>query len=147
MALIHEKSFSSSSITLDAANELLQHALNEGKKLGVALSVAIVDAGGHLKVFGRLDNAPLLTVDMATNKAWTASAFGQPTHAWNQWISDPQLAPVVQTPRLVAVGGGYPIIFNGQVIGGIGISGGSYIEDRNIAEAALKEAGFALLQE
>ena len=64
-----------------------------------------------------------LTVDVAIDKAWTASSFGYATHVWNDYITaDPKVAPLAYRPRMVAVGCGYPILEDGKLIGGIGIS-------------------------
>lgn len=131
-------------ITLQAANALIQHVLKTGETQGLYLAVSVTDAGGHLQAFGRSDHAPFLTVDMSLDKAWTACSFGQPTHVWNQLVQDPHMAPIAGRSRLVAVGGGYPIIMDGQVIGGLGISGGTHEQDRNMAEQALKMLNFEL---
>jgi uncharacterized protein GlcG (DUF336 family) len=55
---------------------------------------------------------------------------------------DAELTPLSHRPRLIAIGGGYPIIENGKVVGGIGVSGGNVAQDRQIAEKALKSLGF-----
>ncbi|MCX5617051.1 heme-binding protein, partial [Bombella sp. TMW 2.2559] len=106
------------------------------------VSVAITDAGGHLQAFGRSDGAAFLTVDIAIDKAWTASSFGQPTHVWNRIVQDPHMAPLTSRPRLVTVGGGCPLLADGRLIGGIGVSGGTYEQDRDLAEHALNRLGF-----
>ena len=76
------------------------------------------------------------------DKAWTVSAFGLGTHIWSEVITDPKVAQLAHRPRLVAVGGGCPIMDNGQVIGGIGISGGNALQDQEAAEQALRASGF-----
>jgi len=58
--------------------------------------------------------------------------------------SDPKVAQLAHVPRLVAVGGGYPIKESGKLVGGIGVSGGTYQQDQDIAEAALRALGFEL---
>lgn len=131
-------------ITLAAANALIQNILNAGEAQGLHLSVSVTDAGGHLQAFGRSNLAAFLTIGISQDKAWTACSFGQPTHVWNQLVQDPHMAPITGQPRLVAVGGGCPIIADGQVIGGLGVSGGTHEQDRNIAEQALKSLGFDL---
>ncbi|MCX5618064.1 heme-binding protein [Bombella sp. TMW 2.2543] len=131
-------------ITLDAANALIKSVLKAGETQGLHLSVSVTDAGGHLQAFGRHDLAAFLTVDMALDKAWTACSFGKPTHIWNQLVQDPHMAPIASRSRMVAVGGGYPIIANHQVIGGLGVSGGTHEQDRTIAEQALTDLGFEL---
>ncbi len=103
----------------------------------------MTDATGNLRAFERTDGAPFLTAEVAIDKAWTASSFGFATHVWNDYVtSDPKVAPLAHRPRMVAVGGGYPIVENGKLIGGIGISGGNYQQDQEAAAAALRHLGF-----
>ena len=85
-----------------------------------------------------MDGAPLLSVEMAKNKAFSAAAYGIPTHAWFDFIKNdpPLLHGIVQTPRLIVFGGGYPLELNG-VIGAIGVSGGHYEQDMVVAEAGV----------
>ncbi|MFE9686189.1 heme-binding protein [Streptomyces sp. NPDC006285] len=107
-------------------------------------AIALTDQGGHLKAFDRADNAPFLTAEVALDKAWTAASFHIPTHRWNDYLTNPRVAPLAGPSRLMAVGGGYPIIENGRCIGGLGISGGSYEQDQQAAEKALATLGFEL---
>ncbi|HCB1923802.1 TPA: heme-binding protein, partial [Escherichia coli] len=100
---------------------------------------------GNLRAFERTDDAPFLTVDVAIDKAWSSASFGYPTHVWNDYVSnDPKVAPLAYRPRMVAVGGGYPILEDGKLIGGIGISGGNYQQDQDACVEALTKIGFEL---
>lgn len=128
-------------LSLEAAHELLAHAHQACALRGFAATIAITDAGGHLRAFERADNAPFLTADVAVDKAWTAASFGMSTYQWNQYMSDPTVAPLAQHPRLMAVGGGVPIALDGKLVGGIGISGGTSTQDHEAAEAALQALG------
>ena len=132
-------SFPRASITQEAADRLIDAATAKAREMGVPEAIAIVDESGTLKAFRRMDGAPLLAVDIATNKAFTAISFGMPTHEWFEFIKNdpPLLHGITHTPRLVVFGGGYPIKEGDQVIGGIGISGGHYTHDMEVAEAAL----------
>ncbi|MGE7437780.1 GlcG/HbpS family heme-binding protein [Kitasatospora sp. NPDC001175] len=138
------KSTSASSITLEAANALIQAVRTAATEIGFEASVAVTDAGGHLKAFQRTDSTPFLASEVAVDKAWTAASFGYPTHVWNNYLGDPNVAPLAHHPRLMAVGGGYPILEDGKLLGGLGISGGTYEQDQQAAEAALKALGFEL---
>ena len=129
-------------INLDAAEALIEVSLKAARDMGIEAAVAVTDSTGNLRAFRRTDGAPFLTVDVAINKAWTASSFGYPTHVWNKYIADPQVAPLANHPRMMPVGGGYPIVANGAVVGGLGISGGNYQQDQDVAEAALRDIGF-----
>ena len=138
----------------DSQNTIVQHTVSaaltrrlieagaaRGAELGKAFTIAVVDAAGVLKALERMDGAPLLSIQVAQDKAYTAVGFGMPTHAWHDFIKDdPPLADGATTgiDRLVIFGGGFPIVVDGEVVGGIGVSGGHYSEDADIAEAALR---------
>jgi len=127
-------------ISEEIADAMISEAIKKAKELGVRVSVAIVDEGGELKAFKRMDGAPILTIQIAIDKAWTAVSFGIPTHEWYNIIKDnPPLAMgFPKIPRLIIFGGGFPIRYKGQVIGGIGVSGGTAEQDIEIAKHALK---------
>ncbi|MEU9130498.1 heme-binding protein [Kitasatospora sp. NPDC048540] len=135
-------SFPTSSITRAAAGALITAVHTAAARIGFTAAVAVTDPGGHLKAFDRADDAPFLTAEVAADKAWTAASFRTPTHTWNGYLADPGIAPLAGHPRLMAVGGGYPIIDNGRCVGGLGISGGSYQQDQQAAEEALAALGF-----
>ncbi|NWB98348.1 heme-binding protein [Pseudomonas gingeri] len=125
-------------LSLDAVHELLAKARQACAARGFAATIAVTDSGGHLQVLERADNVPFLTVAVATDKAWTAASFGMSTSQWNQYMAEPTVAPLAHHPRLTPVGGGVPIIIDGQIAGGIGISGGSSVQDHEAAEEALR---------
>ncbi|MEU2718095.1 heme-binding protein [Streptomyces sp. NPDC007205] len=137
-----EKSSPASAITQTAAGALIAAVHEAAARIGFTAAVAVTDPGGHLQAFDRADGAPFLTAEIAVDKAWTAASFHTPTHAWNDYLADPRIAPLAGHPRLMAVGGGYPIIDNGRCVGGLGISGGSYEQDQHAAEEALAALGF-----
>lgn len=140
--MMPENSYHSKEIAEQGAAKLCSAALDEARRQGINISIAVVDNGGHLTAFKRMDKGHFLPVEMAIDKAWTASSLGLPTHVLNDLVTDPKLAPIAQTPRFVPVGGGYPLFTNGIKLGGIGISGGSYEEDQILAEYALRMSGF-----
>ena len=108
--------------------------------MGVPMVIAIADESGVLKAFNRMDGAPLLSVDLAKDKAYTAAAYGIAPHVWYDFIKDdpPLLHGIVKTPRLIVFGGGYPIEVDGAVVGAIGVGFG-------IALMVWPEAGVALV--
>ena len=126
-------------ISQEAADILIAAATAKATEMGLRMAIAVVDAGGALKAFRRMDGAPLLSTDIATNKAYTAAAYGLATHVWHDFIKEdpPLLHGIVHTPRLVVFGGGYPVEIDGAIAGAIGISGGHYSQDMEVAEAAL----------
>jgi uncharacterized protein GlcG (DUF336 family) len=134
--------YATASITSDAAHALIAAANAASRDIGIRVTIAVTDAGGHLSALARNDGAPFLSINVAIDKAWTATSFGLPTHVWSDVIANPQVAQLAHQPRLVAVGGGLPIVSEGRVVGGIGISGGNAAQDRQAAEIALKAMGF-----
>jgi len=130
------------SITRDSALALAIAARDAATKIGLSLAIAVTDEGGHLIAFERADATPFLAAEVAIDKAWTAASFGLDTMVWNQIVAQPATAPLANHPRVMAVGGGVPIVLDGRVVGGIGISGGTAQQDHDVAAAALKAAGF-----
>ena len=136
--------FAKASISSEAARRLITAAEAKAAELSKPFVTAIVDDEGVLKAFGRMDGAPLLSVQVAQDKAYTAVGFALPTHGWHDFIKDdPPLAAGAPSgiDRLVVFGGGYPILVGDQLVGGIGVSGGHYSEDMKVAEAALAALG------
>jgi uncharacterized protein GlcG (DUF336 family) len=127
------------SISSELAQKMVDEAMVKAKQLGVAENVAILDDGGNLKAFGRMDGAPILCIEMAQNKAYTA-LFGVSTQDFFNFIKgDPSLLAGIPTlSRVAAWGGGFPIKVNGEVVGAIGLSGAPAVEnDVECARAAL----------
>ncbi|GIF63485.1 PduO protein [Asanoa ishikariensis] len=128
-----------SALTLREATNRTTAAMRKAAELGVAENIAVVDAGGHLVHFARMDGAWLGTIDIAIKKARTAALFERPTAAIGE-VSQPggELYNVELTNGgLVTFGGGLPIIADGHVIGAVGVSGGGISEDTAVAEAFL----------
>jgi uncharacterized protein GlcG (DUF336 family) len=135
-------SFATSSITREAAMALIDASLEACKAINIEVAVAVTDIAGHLKAFERTDGGSFLAADIAIDKAWTAVSFGLSTHGWVSLLADPNAAQLAHRPRIVAAGGGYPIKQGGKLIGGLGISGGNYAQDREACEVALRKLGF-----
>ena len=132
--------FQRPSVSAELAMELIAAAQRKAEELGKAFTVAVVDESGVLKGLLRMDTAALVSVQVAQDKAYTAVGFGIPSHSWHDFIKDdPPLAAGAPTgiDRLVVFGGGYPIVIDGALVGGVGVSGGHYSEDMEVAEAAL----------
>ena len=106
---------------------------------GLSENVAVLDDGGNLKAFRRMDGAPILSIEIAQNKAYT-SLFGVPTQDFFDFIQrDPSLLAGIPTlARMAAWGGGFPIKVNGELVGAIGVSGAPTVQnDVDCARAAL----------
>jgi uncharacterized protein GlcG (DUF336 family) len=127
------------SISSELAQEMLDAAVAKARELGVSENVAILDDGGNLKAFTRMDGAPFVCIEMAQNKAYTA-LLGVSTQEFFDFIQgDPSLLAGIPTlSRVAAWGGGFPIKVDGEVVGAIGISGAPAVQnDVDCARAAL----------
>ena len=124
-------------------------ALEAASALGVPVNIALVDAAGVLAAFVRMPGAPLHSVDIAIDKAYTAASFGLPTSQWHAALAGHSAAVregIVLRPRFVAFGGGLPVVEGGVRIGGMGVSGGSEAQDETIARAGLRVLGLEPLE-
>jgi uncharacterized protein GlcG (DUF336 family) len=127
------------SISSELAQKMMNAAVAKARDLGVSENVTILDDGGNLKAFSRMDGAPIPTIEMAQNKAYTA-LLGVSTQEFFNFIKgDPSLLAGVPTlARMAAWGGGFPIKVNGEVVGAIGVSGAPAVQnDVDCATAAL----------
>jgi uncharacterized protein GlcG (DUF336 family) len=127
------------SISSELAQKMVDQAVAKARELGVTENVAIIDDGGNLKAFSRMDGAPILSIKIAQNKAYTA-LFGVPTQDFFSFIQgDPSLLAGIPTlARVAAYGGGFPIKVDGEIVGAIGVSGAPTVQnDVDCATAAL----------
>ena len=127
------------SISSELAQKMMNAAVAKARELGVSENVVILDDGGNLKAFSRMDGAPIPTIEMAQNKAYTA-LLGVSTQDFFNFIKgDPSLLAGVPTlSRVAAWGGGFPIKVDGEVVGAIGVSGAPTVQnDVDCARAAL----------
>ena len=127
------------SISSELAQKMADAALAKARALGVSENVAILDDGGNLKAFSRMDGASIPTIEIAQNKAYTA-LFGVSTQDFFNFIQgDPSLLAGMPTlARVAAWGGGFPIKVDGEIVGAIGVSGAPAVQnDVDCARAAL----------
>ena len=128
------------SVTLSVAQAVVEAARAKADEIGVPMNIAVVDDGNNLTAFARMDGAWLGSIDIAQNKAYTARSFN---------MSTKELAPLAQPNqplygieasnqgRLIVVDGGIPLEAGGQVVGAVGVSGGSVEQDHEVAEAGV----------
>jgi uncharacterized protein GlcG (DUF336 family) len=127
------------SISSELAQKMVDAAVAKARELGVNENVAILDEGGNLKAFCRMDGVSMPTIEIAQKKAYTA-LFGVSTQDFFNFIQgDPSLLAGIPTlARVAAWGGGFPIKVNGEVVGAIGVSGAPKVQnDVDCARAAL----------
>jgi uncharacterized protein GlcG (DUF336 family) len=126
-------------IPIDKAIQMVRTAHAQAAQLDIAVTAVVVDEGGRLIALGRMDRARPITVEMATNKAYTAASFQQPTDqltglAGQTWF---QSLVVSSNGRITAGGGALPIVEGGNVVGAIAVAGGTDEQDQRCCEAAL----------
>jgi uncharacterized protein GlcG (DUF336 family) len=127
-----------------AASDATRAAVAKAAEIGVRINVAVLDRSGLLVSFLRMPGAPLHSHDIAIDKAYTAVSFGLPTNLWNDELkthSEGVQKGLVLRPRFTIFGGGLPIHVNGELIGGIGVSGASEAQDAQCAQAGLTAIG------
>ena len=127
-------------IHLELAKKLIEGVEKVAKEMGVPMVISIVDEGGNLVACHRMDDALLVSVEIAQNKAWTSVAMKMPTADIAQEAGMGKKFYGINTThngRVVVLGGGIPLRKNGQIIGAIGVSGGSAEEDIRVAQAAV----------
>ena len=126
------------SITLTGARKALNAALAKADEMGLRCCIAVTDTSGEPVATARMDSAPRLSAGIALNKAFTVAGFGgMPSGNWWNLIKDePSLVHgITHTPRLIVFGGGVGIFVDGELVGAIGVSGGSADEDTEVAQA------------
>ncbi|MBX6424441.1 MAG: heme-binding protein [Variibacter sp.] len=122
-------------------------AIETARELNIAVSVAITDAGGHLIAFERMDGGRFHSVYSSTTKAVCAASNKRPTSARGAQAQELDVAHAIGLAlaagpeRWTAMEGGFPIIVDGECIGGIGVSGGDWEQDQKIAQAAVAAIG------
>ena len=128
-------------VTLNDARRVIAAAEKKAAEIGQPMNIAVADSGGNLVTHVRMDGAWIGSVDVSINKAWTARAFD---------IATKDLAKLSQSGdefcgihvsnggKVMIFAGGVPLKQNGQVVGGIGVSGGMGKQDQAVAEAGAK---------
>jgi uncharacterized protein GlcG (DUF336 family) len=134
-------------LTHAGAREMMAVALAKAREAGIAVSVAIVDAGGHLILLERMEGGRFHTVHSATTKAVCAASSRRPTGPQGAQAQPLDvahalgLALAAGAERWTAMEGGCPIMVDGECVGGIGVSGGDWQTDEHIARAAVEAIG------
>ncbi|WKY47039.1 cob(I)yrinic acid a,c-diamide adenosyltransferase [Eubacteriaceae bacterium ES3] len=126
---------------LRLAKKMSAAARVKAEDIGVPIVFSVVDQGGNLVYFERMEDALMVSIDISMNKAYTANALKMSTDKVAGAVKEEGSLYGLQwtnNGKMVVFGGGYPIKVNGEVIGGIGVSGGSVDEDMIIAKSALE---------
>src|SRR3954453_3044078 len=135
-------------LTLDEATGLCTAARAAADDQGLAMSFAVMDAGGHLLAFVRMDGAPWVSADVAQGKAWTAAAYGVPSDAQKEKMTPmPNFAQAITSMthgRFTPQTGAVPVYRDGTLLGALGASGGTGDEDEAVCSEAVTGSGFAI---
>jgi uncharacterized protein GlcG (DUF336 family) len=129
------------SIGFDAAKKALSAAEAEAKKNNWPVAIAIVDTGGHLVAFSRIDNTQIGSIEIALGKARTANNLRRPTKALQDGIAQGGANLRLLAVRdILPLEGGVPIVVDGKIIGAIGVSGVMSNQDAEVAMAGANAA-------
>ncbi|SDG90235.1 heme-binding protein [Nitrosomonas sp. Nm132] len=123
-------------LTLDDAKEIAAAAEAEAKRNNWSVVIVIVDEGGHLLYFMRLDNTQYGSVEVAIQKARSAIAFRRPTKILEEQVSQGHVR-YLSLPGAIPIEGGLPIVLGNQFVGAIGVSGVRSYQDAQIAQAGV----------
>jgi len=124
---------------MERAQLIIEAGVKEARKIGQSMNIAVVDAGTNLVAFARMDGAWLGSIDIAINKAFTAKAFDISTLELGRNSQPGQQFFGINASnhgRVMIFAGGIPIKVNGEIVGAVGVSGGSGEQDQAVAEAA-----------
>jgi uncharacterized protein GlcG (DUF336 family) len=123
-------------LTLDAAKQIAAAAHEEARKNQWTMAICIVDDGAHLLYLERMDGTQIASVIVAQDKAATAVRFKRPTKALEEAVAGGRFV-VMKLAGATPIEGGLPIVVEGEVIGGIGVSGATSPQDGQVAAAGL----------
>ena len=134
-----------SSISTKAARDILASVIEEAEALKLSVAVVVTDPHGHVVASARMDGVSPTVLGFAEDKAYTSSNMKRSTEAFAERMasSDSLKMGLSTRPRLLVWGGGLPIFYNKQLVGGLGISGAKDHEDIAIGKKILTHYGFA----
>jgi uncharacterized protein GlcG (DUF336 family) len=124
-------------ITLELAKKVALAAENKAKEMNIDVVIAIVDDGGNLVYFERMDGAQLGSIKVARKKAVSAIFFKRPTKSYQERVSGGNYA-LLSIDEILPFEGGVPLVYENNYIGAIGVSGGTPEQDGIVAEAGAR---------
>jgi uncharacterized protein GlcG (DUF336 family) len=128
-------------LDIDDAYALIAGARAKAKEIGVPMCIAVTDESGNLIAFERMDGGKITSITLAIDKSFTATGIKKSTHALGEVNQPGQPAHGISSTlggRMVVVAGGLPVLSEGEVVGGIGVSSGSPAQDLAVAEAGVQ---------
>lgn len=127
-------------LSIEDARILIDGAREKAKEIGVPMCIAVTDDSGNLIAFERMDGGKAHSIEVAQDKAFTAGAARKATHEYNAVNTPGNLAFGIHTEaggHISTVGGGLPVVIEGDCVGGIGASSGSPQQDMEVSQAGL----------
>ncbi len=131
-------------ITIEEAQQIISAAEQKAREIGQPMNLAVMDAGRNLKAFHRMDGAWVASIDIAIDKAFTSAGRGLSTKEIGEMAQPGQPLFGIHTTnggRIVIFAGGLPLARDGEVVGAIGVSGGTVDQDQEVAEAGVAAFG------
>ena len=128
-------------LSIEEARILIQGSVVASRDINVPMCIAVVDESGYLIACERMDGGKISSVSIAIDKAFTAAAARNGTHVYNQLCVPGQPTfgiHITNGGHFSVIGGGLPVKVNGEIVGGVGISAGTAVQDVAVAEQALK---------
>ncbi|HEY4375146.1 MAG TPA: heme-binding protein [Burkholderiales bacterium] len=138
-ALVHAQTLTpyGAPITLELAKKAIAAATAEARRSNLGVAVAVVDTGGALVGFERMDNTHTGSIKVAIQKAQSAAAFRRPTKVFEDTLASGGGLRILALPGAVPIEGGFPIVIEGRIVGAIGASGGTAQQDGQVAGAGV----------
>ena len=127
-------------LDIEDARTLIKDASERANVIGVPMCIAVTDEGGNLIAFERMEGGKVTSTIIAIDKSYTASGAKKATHEYGEVSQPGKSAYGISSAiggRLMVVGGGLPVIVDGEVVGGIGISSGTPLQDQEVAQASI----------
>lgn len=131
-------------LSLKEAEVLIEAAERKSDEMKIPMCIAVADDAGNLVAFKRMDGAKITSIDIAVSKAFTAAAAKRATRDYNKMAASGSPAFGINFSnygRFSSIAGGVPVTYQGQIVGSIGVSGGSASEDDEVAVAAVESFG------
>ena len=131
-------------ITIEEAQRIISAAEHKAGQMGQPMNIAVMDAGRNLVAFHRMNGAWVASIDIAIDKAFTSAGRGLTTRKIGEMAQPGQPLFGINTTnggRIVIFAGGIPLMRDGEVVGAIGVSGGTVDEDHEVAEAGVAAFG------
>lgn len=127
-------------LSITEAKVLIEGAAQKATDMGVPQCIAVCDEAGNLIAFDRMDGGKVSSISIAIDKAFTGAVARQPTHVYGELCAPGKPTygiHITNGGHFCIIGGGYPVVVDGAIVGGIGISSGTALQDMEVAEAAI----------